>query len=328
MRIAAFGDINVDVILTVDRLPRRGEEVFSTDRSEMLGGSAANTAAVLSRLGHQVTVMGAVGSDTSGTLALTTLENIGVSCGFASQLPELATAMNTILITPDGERTMVGARGASVAYRNVPGWESGIDWLHISGYALMEGAQQKSALEAIRIASGLGIKMSMDVPNEVGTRVRDIVAGHLGSFTIVAGNEGSLREVTGSDHPVEKLMEIGVSMVAITSGGDPLVLANGANRISLTPPRVNPIDATGAGDAFIAGLIAATLGDVEIGPSAVLGAACGAAATLVVGASRTLDDPGIWDHLLRPELWSDAEPGWLRQVSDLVRGDTLSLDPE
>ncbi len=328
MKIAAFGDINIDVILNVDRLPRLGEEVFSSQRSEMLGGSAANTATVLYRLGHEVTVMGAVGTDPSGALALTTLERIGISNEFASRSSKLATAMNTILITPDGERTMIGARGANVAYRNVPGWESGLEWLHVSGYALMEGAQQKSALESIQTASELGIKLSIDVPNGVGIRVRNLIEAHLADFSIVAGNGISLREVTGSDHPVEGLIDSGVSRVAMTSGADPLIMADRVSRISLTPPRVDPVDATGAGDALIAGLIAATLSGLEIGPSAVIGAAAGAAATLVVGASQTLAEPGTWDHLLTSELWTDAESGWLRQASEFVSGDTISLDAE
>lgn len=294
----------------------------------MLGGSAANTAVVLSRLGHRVAVMGAVGIDPSGTHALDKLEDLGVSTRYATTSPELATAMNTILITPDGERTMIGARGANVAYLNVTGWESGLDWLHISGYALLEGAQQESALDAIRTALRLGIELSMDVPSGVGSRIRETVDGHLGDFTIVAGSGISLREITGSDDPLEELVDRGVSRVAMTSGADPLVLADGPDRISLTPPRVNPVDATGAGDALIAGLTAATLGGLAIGPSAVLGAASGAAATLVAGASQTLADPGTWDLLLRSELWSDAETGWLRQVSDFVRADTFSLNLE
>jgi sugar/nucleoside kinase (ribokinase family) len=230
---------------------------------------------------------------------------------------ELATAMNTILVTPDGERTMIGARGANVSYRNVAGWDSALDWLHISGYALMESAQQGSALEAIRIARSQGIKLSMDVPSGVGGRIREVVEDNLSDFTVVAGSAVSLREIAGSDQPIEALLDQGVSRVAMTSGANPMVLADAAERISLTPPRVDPIDATGAGDALVAGLIAATLAGLGIGPSAVLGGAAGAAATLVTGASQTLKDPESWRYLLEPGLWADADPEWLGLAANI-----------
>jgi sugar/nucleoside kinase (ribokinase family) len=261
--------------------------------------------------------MGAVGRDSSGAHALEALEAIGISTEFAMESSELATAMNTILVTPDGERTMIGARGANVAYRNVVGWDSALDWLHISGYALMEGAQQGSAQEAIRIARSQGIKLSMDLPSGVGGRIREVVEDNLSDFTVVAGSAVSLREIAESDQPIEALLDRGVSRVAMTSGANPMVLADDVERISLTPPRVDPIDATGGGDALVAGLIAATLAGLGIGPSAVLGAAAGAAATLVTGASQTLKDPESWRYLFEPGLWADADPEWLGLAANI-----------
>lgn len=322
MKIATLGDINIDVVLPVDHLPTPGEEVFSSNRSELLGGSAVNTAVVLARLGQDVAVMGAVGSDDAGSRALRDLEDLGVSTVLTARTTRHPTAMNTILVTPDGERTMIGARGANVSYRNVSGWNHDLDWLHVSGYALMEGVQSQSAVKAIEWSQHHGVRCSLDVPSGVGSEVREIIGELLGSFTVVAGSHTSLGEITQSDTPVENLIDLGVSRVAQTSGANPLVLAEQAARITLTPPLVNPIDATGAGDALVAGLITATVSGLGIGPSAVLAAASGAAATLVVGASQTLSDPDSWGSLLQPDLWVDAQAGWLDEAARIVQVDS------
>lgn len=318
MRIATFGDINVDVILSVDRLPSPGEEVFSTSRTEILGGSAVNTGVVLSRLGHDVSVMGATGGDDPGRRALSWLEALGISTHLTSKTDTHPTAMNTILVTPDGERTMIGARGANVTYPGSPGWDRDIDWLHFSGYALREGAQLETALDAIEVATHSGIRTSLDVPMGVGSQVGEAVSERLGAFTLVAGSRLSLSEVTKSERPVDSLVSSGVGRVAVTSGPDPLLLANHEGEVRVTPPRVEPVDATGAGDALMAGLIAASLASLELGPSAVLGALAGAAATLVPGASETLANADIWRFLLEPSQWTDAKADWVSAVSTLI----------
>lgn len=325
-RIATLGDINIDVVLTVDRLPSLGEEVFSSARSELLGGSAVNTAVVLARLGHKAAVMGAVGDDGPGDQAIGYLQTTGILTSLTMRSSALPTAMNTILVTPDGERTMIGARGANVDYQNVAGWESGLGWLHISGYALMEGSQQQSAIEAIETAQTLPIPCSIDVPSGVGDRIRDVVGNRLGRFAIVAGSRTSLGEITKSGQPIESLLGSGVSRVAMTAGPQPLLLSDGPERVTLTPPRIQPIDATGAGDALVAGLISASLAGLKLGPSAVLAAVVGAAATLVSGASQTLADSNIWPLLFEPDRWTDAHPDWLHEVADLVNADTTQQD--
>jgi len=313
MRIAAFGDINIDVVLDVDDLPAKGGEVFSSDRRELLGGSASNTAVVLARLGFESAVMGAVGDDEAGRRALYSLGTAGVSTDLVSVSETHPTAMNTVMVTPDGERTMIGARGANVYYTPSSGWDEGVDWLHVSGYALMAGPQQRSALDVIAAAQESSIPCSLDVPVGVGEHIRSLLAGVVDDFHVVSGSRRALAELTDSADPLEVLAG-GPTLVAITSGADPLLLMVGEKRISLTPPKVDSIDVTGAGDAFAAGLIASGLSDLEPGPTAVLAAATGAAATLGPGASGTLADGSVWSHLLDADRWSDADPSWLAAV--------------
>ena len=317
MKIATFGDVNIDVLLDVDGLPRKGGEVFSTRRRELLGGSAANTAVVLARLGFESALMGAVGDDDAGHRALYGLGSAGVSTHLVSVSETHPTAMNTVMVTPDGERTMIGARGANVYYTPDPGWDEGVDWLHVSGYSLMEGPQQRSALDVIAAARERSIPCSLDVPVGVGAKIWSLLSDILGGFRVVSGSRRALVELTDSSDPVA-LLAGGPTVIAVTSGADPLLVMAGDERISLTPPAVDAVDVTGAGDAFAAGLIAAGLSDLDLGPTAVLAAATGAAATLAPGASGTLADPEVWSYVLDGEKWVDTDPSWLDTIRSWV----------
>lgn len=317
MKIAAFGDVNIDVVLDVEDLPVKGGEVFSTRRRELLGGSASNTAVVLSRLGFESAVMGAVGDDDAGRRALYGLGTADVSTDLVSVSETHPTAMNTVMVTPDGERTMIGARGANVYYTPDPGWREDVDWLHVSGYSLMEGLQQRSALDVIAAARERSIPCSLDVPVGVGAKIWSLLSGLLDGFRVVSGSQHALDEFTDSSDPVAVLAG-GPAMIAVTSGADPLLVVAGEKRINLTPPAVHSVDVTGAGDAFAAGLIAAGLSELEPGPTAVLAAATGAAATLGPGASGTLADREVWSYLLDDDRWPDADPSWLAVVRTWV----------
>lgn len=173
-------------------------------------------------------------------------------------------------------------------------------------------------MAVLESANRRGIPTSLDVPLGLGERIRHLIADELANLHIVSGSRSALSEITDSTDPVKQLIGSGTLQVAMTSGVDPMVVAGTVGEITLTPPVVDAIDVTGAGDAFVAGLIAATVAGLDPGPSAVLAAATGAAATLVSGAAETLADPEVWAYLLSPERWSDADPRWLDEVRAFV----------
>lgn len=212
---------------------------------------------------------------------------------------------------------MIGARSANVYYTPDPVWHEGVDWLHVSGYSLMEGPQQQSALDVIAAANAKSIPCSLDVPVGIGTKIHGLLSAALDGFRVVSGSRLALGELTAGDDPLAVLAG-GPLLVAVTSGADPLLLAAGEERITLTPPSVDSVDVTGAGDALAAGLIAAAFSNLEPGPTAVLAAATGAAATLAPGASGTLADRSVWPYLLDDDRWSDADPSWLAAVRSWV----------
>lgn len=300
--IACLGDIDIDLLVTVDRYPRRGEESFAEEAQIGLGGSAVNTAIVLTRLGPQTTMLAQVGEDEFGARALGELEKVGVGTEWVVRRPGEVTGMNVVVIDPDGERTMIGLRGANRSFDHR--WSGQGDWLHVSAYALLEGEQRGSALAILEQAKRRGVPISVDVPSGVA-RVRgpDLLPSLQGVTVLTVGRRSLERIVPGGDpEPLTTTCDF----VAITDGSRSVEIRRRNETLWITPPRVPVEDTTGAGDSFIAGLVAAHIQGLDTATAAVLATALGAAAVQVRGAGAALAAAPVND-VLRTD-WPDARP--------------------
>ena len=110
-----IGDLDVDVLIEVDRLPTHDGKVNGVLKQKAPGGMAGNVAAGLARLGSRVRVLGRIGDDADGAFAVKSLEQVGVDTSFVSRLAGVATFSCISLLTPDGEKSLVKLMTA--AYR-------------------------------------------------------------------------------------------------------------------------------------------------------------------------------------------------------------------
>jgi sugar/nucleoside kinase (ribokinase family) len=100
-------DLDVDVLIEVDRLPTRDGKVNGVVKQKAKGGMAGNVAAALARLGSPVRVLGRVGDDADGVFAVESLQQVGVDTSFVSRLDGVATFSCISLLTPDGEKSLI-----------------------------------------------------------------------------------------------------------------------------------------------------------------------------------------------------------------------------
>ena len=149
--IVALGDVNVDIIAHFPSYPGKGEDALAHSTEFHCGGSAANTAMALARMGLGVVLISRVGPDSLALKALNSLDEAGVIPSGLQRDPAAPTGLMYVVVTPDGERTILGHRGANVLTDPAQVREEEIRnarLFHLSGYALLADPQRSAALLA------------------------------------------------------------------------------------------------------------------------------------------------------------------------------------
>jgi ribokinase len=258
------------------------------------GGSAANTALVLARCGVEVGLIARVGRDALAAQTLVELSEAGVDGRQIQYDPELTSGIMFVAVTPDGERTMLGYRGANV--RLDPALIAGEEIsrarvLHVSGYALLESPQRDAALKAIEIARRSGVRVSLDLGVEAAQnqaeRIHTLLPGVSWIFPNQMEAESLVGHVDGS-RAVRRFLDYGLEAVVLKLGEMGCVIGSEDGVFAVPAFDVEVRDTTGAGDSFDAGFIAARLNGLSWRASGLLANALGGLAAAVMGAGESL----------------------------------------
>ena len=280
-RVIGIGNAVMDVIAPVTdaRLQELGVArgvmaLVERDRSDQLtaaaagarlvpGGSVANTVAGLGRLGLSTACIGRVADDDLGRAYLRQTKAEGTD--FVN--PPVAgaglpTSRSVIFVTPDGERSMNTYLGISAELD-----ESDVDealfsdgcWLFLEGYLFDKdkgkAAFHKAALAARAAGGQAGIALSD--PFCVDRHREDFRRLVAGPMDYVIGNVHewlALYQVADLDEAL-RLAAADCGTVICTRSGEDAVLIRGEERVTAPVHAITPVDATGAGDQFAAGLI-------------------------------------------------------------------------
>jgi sugar/nucleoside kinase (ribokinase family) len=267
--ILVYGEIGVDNAIRVPELPAPELAVFPTGDTYHIGGAATNVAVALAAWGLPVTLAGnAIGDDDLGRLLR----------GWLAQYPALdlslldtadhPTPFCRILVLPSGERAiLVFGYPQTRKTPLTPALLEGVRFLALDLYG---GPERLAAAQQARAAGAQ-------------TLVGDIVwLDHpvLPLTSIATNSAAYIRHVFPGRDPVahaQALREISGGVVITTDGGHPVhVLDQAGQSFRIQPPRVPVVDATGAGDAFKAGLLYGLQHDWELPRAVAWGVAAGA----------------------------------------------------
>jgi sugar/nucleoside kinase (ribokinase family) len=259
-----LGDLMVDVVARLFGPLAEGSDSPGVI-AYVAGGSAANTAAWLSRVGESTTFIGAIGDDPAGQSQVESLHRLGVDVRFRVDRTR-PTGTCLVLVAPSGERTMVPDPGANLALleHDVPTDEFRAgDHLHVSGYALLRDSRD-AALHAMAAAAAAGLTVSVGAAS--AAPLEQLGASEflrmVPDDALLFANEKEaavLLGASGTSADLARLLATDGRQAVVTAGSGVATWSNGEATSSLAAePLDRPeLDTTGAGDAFAAGFLAA-----------------------------------------------------------------------
>jgi ribokinase len=287
--VTVVGSLNEDVIVTVDRLPGRGETVIGSAVAVLPGGKGANQAAAAGRLGTGVHMVGRVGDDPAAGRQLAALADARVNVGRVQRTEGVPTGTATIPVEAEGgENLIVVVPGANAELTPA---DVDVESVHRAGVLLLQLETPLATVQAAAAATRGAVVLNPAPPQPLPPEL-------LGQVDVLVPNEHELRRLAGEPDgdgtPAELAAlarGLGVRSVVVTLGarGALVVPADGPVLLQAPPP-VQPVDTTGAGDCFC-GALSSALDRGEPLPEAVRYAVTAAAlSTTGPGARGALPD--------------------------------------
>jgi ribokinase len=266
-RITVVGSVNLDLVARCERLPRAGETVTGATFSRVPGGKGANQALAAARLGAEVTLVAAVGTDAFAEEALAALVGEGVE--LVLQRVNAPTGVALIVVDAAGENAITVAPGANSELANFELAESDavICQLEIPDAAVVSAWEQASGLFCLNAAPARKVAVDADL-TVVNRYELDALARRDGLVAVTLGAEGAI----------------------LLDDGDEVARAK--------PPPVEPVDGTGAGDAFTACLVVSLVEGRDHEDALRRACAAGALAASRLGAQPSLPTAAEIDAIL------------------------------
>lgn len=225
-----------------------------------IGGNAANASVTFARHGFKTACVAKIGKDLPAKEFLLHLKLGGVSTKLISQTDEKPTAYSVLLLSPEGERTILGYHGASDTFKledlNLKKLKS--KWWYLS----LAGESDVMYLPLIKFAKENNVKVAFNPSGHHLKHKRQEILDSLKDLSFLVLNKGEAAELVGVSFEKEqevfkKLDELTPGIVAVTDGPNGVIVSDGKNLYKAGIFKEKQVaDRTGAGDSFGSGFVA------------------------------------------------------------------------
>ncbi|GGP13260.1 sugar kinase [Oceanobacillus neutriphilus] len=293
--VVIVGELNVDLIISGEEIkPELNREKIVDGFDMVLGSSSAITACALAALGVHVIFVGVVGDDYFGEFCIDKLNNKGVDTTYIQKLSTCKTGV-TLSFSTSKDRALLTYMGAipGMLPEKLPAQLlKEADHIHFGSFYLQKGMQTYWQ-QLFADAQNAGVSTSFDTGWDPEEDWKVDLIGRLLKYTdLFIPSEDEFRNIFGgvSDQNIFEKLPMERKEIAVKCGDKGAILFLRNKVIREDGYSVHPIDTTGAGDSFNAGLIFAYLAGKRGTELLNFANACGALATLRVGGAEDVPD--------------------------------------
>jgi len=262
-RIAVVGSANIDLVTYTDQFPKPGETIFGQKFDLGFGGKGANQAVAAKLCGAEVFMIARVGSDLFGPATVQNFQAMGIDASHVRQVPGVSSGVAPIFVDSAGQNRILVVKGANDA---------------------LTPADVEAATNVLKSADCIVLQFEIPLEtvyytvqfarrNKIGCLLNPAPAQPI-DINAIAGldyfvpNESEAETISGSPvrtvddakNCAQKFLDCGVRRVIVTLGANGALLAGNEAMEHVPAFRVETVDSTGAGDAFI-GSFATFLGE-------------------------------------------------------------------
>ncbi|ASR56185.1 ribokinase [Cellulomonas sp. PSBB021] len=254
--VVVVGSVNADLVVRVARHPRPGETLLGSTSDTLPGGKGANQAVAAARQGARVALVGAVGTDPQAAVALSALRAADVDLTHVRRV-DGATGLAVVTVAGSGENTIVVVPGANATLTPARVDEARGTIARAAVCVLQLEIPLDTVAHAARLAHRHGTRVLLNAAPATALP-RDVL--RLADPLVVNEHEAATLLGRALDSPAaaaaHELTGLGVRSVVVTLGAAGLVGHGPDGAFSWSAPVVQPVDTTGAGDAFVGALAA------------------------------------------------------------------------
>jgi len=289
--LLVVGDVNPD-ILVPNAEPRFGQEEVLVESIRLtIGGSAGIMAAAAARLGLRTAIVGVVGDDVFGRFMLEELAGRGVDVA-ACRVDQARPTGATVILARPTDRAILTASGTigDLTLDDVPAaLIQRARHVHVASLFL-QPAIQAGLGELVDRAHAAGATISVDPNWDPTGRWNGGLRASLPPIDVFLPNAAEARLISGAVDDAAAARALHGNgprpVVAVKRGAaGAIAVDERGSLVEVAAFPAEPVDSTGAGDAFDAGFLAAWLEGRSVGDAVRLGAACGALSTRELGGT-------------------------------------------
>ncbi len=300
--IAVVGSLNMDLVIRTPRFPGPGETIIGSAFHTIPGGKGANQAAAAAKLGARVSMVGRVGDDAFGAQQLANLSQLGIDVSHVRRDSKAATGVALIVLDEQGQNSIILAPGANMRLTLAD--------LEVAEEALASAAilvlqleiPQEVVEQAIKVARAHGVIVLLNpaparrLPPTLLSQV-DVLIPNESETALLTGTE--VDDIESARRAAARLRAAGVGTVILTLGGRGALLLEGQKATHVPGYRVDVVDTTAAGDAFVGGFAVALAEGQDLAEAVRFANAAGALAVTKLGAQPSLPTRSEVEAFLR-----------------------------